>query len=587
MNLSNFSSGSRRATKVFLVFFVVIGLGLLLNSSFMPVQNSGMKVFAPSKDFSFLKRFSCVSDLFDKDQWHNNKGRSFDEDGVHLTNSKKHPVNSCHYALFCFDEFKITGDSTFHKAFMAQVKYLLDSTLYNEIDNDKIGYPYNITFHDLKAPWYSALAQSEAISVLIRYYALTGDDAVLPVITKLKNFMVASQDHGCGTMSITPEGNVWYEEYPNSKQERQVLNGFFLAIVALHEYSNLFPGDIETRLQCDAAIKTVKESFTFYDTGTWLKYNRGDGRQVANGYMKWQVLEMKLLYAITGDEYFKNLMMLVSTYCYDKPYETPGCKLAEYDFSIPLIAGKNDMLEPVGKSKQIPMSTNHAVVNTLFRTNPIEMGKVIDNNANTYAKLRYTDTLESKIFHITFDLKEKTEVGSFSVSYAGLDSLTKPTVSFFYKDSVTQKKLTKVNIVSSVKDVRGVTYRINKIKGKSFSVIFENIKAFDSILVSNISLFEPEVQDASDFVHYLSPVYKSGDSEASLNFEYRNMNKVIIFQKSAKDEKTLNSEKWDPLNVYTKLPLKILNPKGKFYRFLIVCEPQKTSASIGKLTFTQ
>ena len=47
-----------------------------------------------------------------------------------------------------------------------------------------------MNFHDLKDPWYSALAQSEAISVLIRYYVLTKDKSVLPLIVKLKNFMV-------------------------------------------------------------------------------------------------------------------------------------------------------------------------------------------------------------------------------------------------------------------------------------------------------------------------------------------------------------------------------------------------------------
>src|SRR5690348_271194 len=67
--------------------------------------------FAPSNDFSFIKPCYCISDLYSKEQWLNNKGRSFDKDGVHLTNDKKHPVNACHYALFCYDQYREKGDT--------------------------------------------------------------------------------------------------------------------------------------------------------------------------------------------------------------------------------------------------------------------------------------------------------------------------------------------------------------------------------------------------------------------------------------------------------------------------------------------
>ncbi len=262
----SFNIGSysfNHALKVFAAIFVIVGLGLLLNSSFILVKEDSRVSVEPARDFSFIKRFYCVSDLFDKEQWRNNKGRTFDENGVHLTNAKKHPVNACHYALFCFDEFKATGDSSFLNSFMDQVKYLMDETSYHEMDSDKIAYPYFITFHDLKPPWYSALAQSEAISVLIRYYALTGDETVLPVIIKIRNFMVSPAEFSCGTMSTTPEGHVWYEEYPNSKQEKQVLNGFLLSVIALYEFSRLFPDDEETRIMYENSLKTVKASFQF------------------------------------------------------------------------------------------------------------------------------------------------------------------------------------------------------------------------------------------------------------------------------------------------------------------------------------
>ncbi|MBL0341616.1 MAG: hypothetical protein IPP71_12145 [Bacteroidetes bacterium] len=178
------------------------------HSSFLGSPQEKIVTYEPTKDFSFLKRFYCISDLFGKDQWENNKGRSFNEEGVHLTNLKKHPVNACHYALFCYDEYYTSKDETFKIAFLAQVKYLLDSNSYHVVDKGMIAYPYDIKFHDLNPPWYSALAQSEAISVLIRYYAMTRDKAALDVIVQLRNFMVSPQEGVCGTKSITPEGHM-------------------------------------------------------------------------------------------------------------------------------------------------------------------------------------------------------------------------------------------------------------------------------------------------------------------------------------------------------------------------------------------
>lgn len=573
------------ALKFLVVLIAGAGILVLLNTAF--IKPSGpIAHYEPTKDFSFLKRFYCISDLFDKEQWQDNKGRSFDEKGAHLTNLKTHTVNACHYALFCYDEFKTTGDSAFYKGFMDQVRYLRDTANYDTVDGDKIGYPYNSIFHDLKPPFYSALAQSEAICVLIRYYALTKDKEVLPMLVKIKNFMIAPQEIGCGTMSITPEGHVWYEEYPNSKQERQVINGFLLTVIAFHEYCQLFPDDKETRELYKESIQTVKETFKFFDTGSWLKYNRGDGRLVANGYMKWQILEMKLLYELTNDIYFKHIMMLVSSYCYNKPFESAGSKLAHYDFSVPLVAGKNDMLEFTGKNKQVTITSLNATVTTSYLTPKAEITKIFDANTSTFTRLKYTDSLSHVPLNITFDLKSRAKIGSFSISYKGLDSLDKPKITLMYTDSVNQKKQYKSVVQSEIKDANGITYYLNKFETKTLIIVFENFKHFRDIQITNVAFFEPTVKVDSDFMHYISPVYKSGSETVNLNFEYKGMKDIAIFHKSAKDEKTLNLEKWDPLNVYKKTPVAVNSSKDKLHKFLIICEPQKSTASIGKVKFT-
>lgn len=536
----------------------------------------------PTKDFSFLRRFICVTDLLGKEQWHNNKGRSFDEEGVHLTNAKKHPVNACHYALFCYDEYKRTGEVEYKEAFIAQVNYLMDPDSYHIIDDFSIAYPYDIKFHDLNPPWYSALAQSEAISVLIRYYALTGDKDALPIIWKLKNFMVSPQEGNCGTKSITPEGNVWYEEYPNSKQERQVLNGFLLAIVALYEYSQLFPSDTASYALYKETIQTLKESYKFYDTGTWLKYNRGDGRQVSNGYMKWQILEMKLLYEITGDVYFKDLMMLISSYTYNKPFETPGSKLKDYDFSLPLAVGKNEDLVFAGKNTNYTLSSEVSKVTSTYKATVAELSKMYDSNVNTFATLKHVDSLHSGMHNITFNFKRPLLIGTFSISYSGFDSVAKPVVDIYYKDSLSATKWSRIKPEIS-SEPKTVTFKFSPVKAAVFWIVFSNHEKFPVIKVSNLSFMSPSAQVESDFKHYITPEVTGSKKGATLNFEHKGMSDVVVFHKSAKDSKSLVTEKWNPLKTYRKFPVRIYTDTVKVHKFLIICEPKNGSSTIGKV----
>ncbi|MEP7169890.1 MAG: D-glucuronyl C5-epimerase family protein, partial [Bacteroidota bacterium] len=325
-----------------------------LNSSFFVQKGDEFKMPEVNKDVSWIKKYTSIYELYNQDQWEKNTSRSFDSLGVHLTKKNYHPVNACHYAIFCYDEYKSSQNDKFKKAFLAQVSYLRDSTKYMDFDCDKVGYPYNTTFHDLKAPWYSALAQGEVISVLIRYYAMTKDKSVLPLIVKVRNFMVYPQQKG-GCSNITPEGYEWLEEYPNSKQEAQVLNGFFICVISLGEYAKLFPSDTAATNLFNRCIEACKSSIKFYDTGSWIRYNRGDKRLVANGYMKWMTNEMVHMYEFTGDQFFKYQHQIWATYGYGKDYVDVGVKKQYYNWAVP-VEETNGVFKP--KTELVKMSNN-------------------------------------------------------------------------------------------------------------------------------------------------------------------------------------------------------------------------------------
>lgn len=565
--------------------YVLAASFLILISAFrIPVQVN-KENWVPTNDFSFINRVLCISDLFDEPQWTHNDGRSFDAEGVHLTNGKKHPVNSCHYALYCYDEFKRTGDKRLKNAFLAQVSFLRDSTFYNVIDSVMVGYPYNITFHDLKAPWYSALAQSEAICVLIRYYELTRDETVLPLIHKVMNFMVAPQQQGSGTMSVTPEGNIWYEEYPNSKQERQVLNGFMFTILALHEYSKLFPGNKDAEIKLKEAIRTVKESFQFYNTGSWLMYNRGDKRLVANGYMKWQVLETRMLYEATDDIFFKNCTMLISSYCYNKSYETSGSKLEQYNFSLPLGLTTDGMLSYQSVLKNYSLPVEIEQVNTSLAIISGDRKNMYDSNVNTFTKLEFPDTTRKGSAYIQFDFKKAIPLSELTIAYTALDSLGKPEVSLQYKTTGDSIKWKKVKFRMSVPDFRSIKYQFSELTATEFRIVFENMKKGSSLEVSNIVMSSYPKLEKSDYWHYITPVYRAYSNQISLDLEHKAMKDVVVFYRTGIDEKSVSKDKWNPLEVYRKFPFSIRKDKSLYWQFLIIAEPENQKSSIGKIEF--
>lgn len=566
------------------VLVLAASLLIFISAFRIPVQ-SEIDKWVPSTDFSFINRVLCISDLFDEEQWTKNTGRSFDSDGIHLTNGKKHPVNSCHYALYCYDEYKRTGDKRLKKAFLDQVSFLRDSTFYNVIDSDMVGYPYNITFHDLKAPWYSALAQSEAICVLIRYYELTRDVTVLPLIHKVMNFMLAPQQQGSGTMSITPEGNVWYEEYPNSKQEKQVLNGFMFTILALHDYSKLFPDNKEAGAKYKDAIKTLKESFQFYNTGSWLMYNRGDKRLVANGYMKWQVLETKMLFEVTDDIFFKNCSMLIGSYCYNKNYETAGSKLEQYNFSLPLGLASNGMLsyQSVLKNYSIPVELEKLNMSLTILTG--DQKNMYDSNVNTFTKLEFPDTTRKAQPYLHFDFKKTIPISELTLVYSALDSLGKPEVALHYKEQGDSLKWKKVKFKQSVPDFKSIKYQFNEIHATDFRIVFESMKKGSAMEISNIVMSSYPKLEKSDYWHYITPVYRAYSKQISFDLEHKAMKDVVVFYRTGIDEKSVGKDKWNPLDVYRRFPFTISKDKPLYWQFLIIAEPENQKSTIGKLEF--
>ncbi len=551
--------------------FILITIHFFYSGKSLPTKNQEQTA---TKDFSWLKTYGAIYYTFSQEQWENNTGRTFDSNGVHLTNGKYHPVNACHYALFCFDEFKKTGKDVYKKAFLAQCSYLLDPTKYDAIGDDKIAYPYKIAFHDLKPTWYSALAQSEAISTLIRYYSLTKDEKALGVIIKLKNFMVAPQTEK-GTMSCTPEGNVWLEEYPNSTQERQVLNGFFLGLVALYEYSHLFPSDQEVQDLYEQCLHSAKESVKFYDTGLWLMYNRGDKRLVANGYMKWQVNEMRQLYELTGDEFFKHQFMVWITYAYNKEYVTPGCKVSYYNWALPAVVDANGWLQtiPVKVRSIVADDVNAAVLYPEQKN----LKNLVDNTTMVW-RIATNDTMKNAP-NFNFSLKSPKNLTEMNITT--VDSLNDKIVSVTYRENVSDRKMSRLKIKNITKINGGYNIAFAKLVVSEMRITFDVPKG-KSIGIKGFSFYnEGKPGDNPSYAFYKGSITKVEKPDMKVNIAAKDVTELYLLYRTGTDSLNTNKNTWQTKNTITKSQGEIvLDENEKYFQYLLVYKKDLPGGSV-------
>jgi hypothetical protein len=84
----------------------------------------------------------------------------------------------------------------------------------------------------MHAPWISAMAQGQAMSVLVRAYSQTHDRAQLDAAVRALGPFASTVD--AGGVTDDWDGATWYEEYPVADPQH-VLNGFEFTLLGLHD----------------------------------------------------------------------------------------------------------------------------------------------------------------------------------------------------------------------------------------------------------------------------------------------------------------------------------------------------------------
>jgi hypothetical protein len=161
----------------------------------------------------------------------------------------------------------------------------------------------------MKAPWYSGMAQGQALSVFSRLYSLTKNEEYLEIAHKIFNsFLCRERKDSPWVVYVDKKSYLWIEECPN-EDRINILNGFIFGIYGIYDYYQL-TRDERSKILFQAAVTTIKRYIhLFRNPGDRSWYCLGKFHKTTPLYHNVHVEQLEMLYKMTGDEYFMKMSL--------------------------------------------------------------------------------------------------------------------------------------------------------------------------------------------------------------------------------------------------------------------------------------
>jgi hypothetical protein len=543
------------------------------------LQDDTIDHFTPVKQFEWLKEFKEISECFSIDYLEKTKGKTFDSSGIFMSDGKYHPVNIFHYGISCFDVYRKTGNIEYKKKCLDQFKYFTDTSKYVLKEDGSIAFPYKVGWRDLKPPWFSGLAQAEGILYLIRYFYLTKDEKALEYIQRVKKFMLTTVDCG-GTLNNLSDSTVWIEEYASSKSKAEVINGFVTVIISLREYCYLFPGDIDTKKILDKCLFSHKTLFYKYDLGNGIYYDLGEKQVVGAWYSKWQVIQMKQMFELFGDTFYKNIEMLWSTYAYNKPVPAMiGCLLTDTNFSSPAVLNKKGWIEAGYNSKQLLKSDSVLNLCVEKKMNSSGIRNLFDGNEQTSFAFKNNDSVVQPPY-LEFELKSSVRTNALSIKPAK-DSMDYSGYKFYGKEKETdvwkEIKIKSIDITD-----RKYIFTFKEINCSHFRIEFNLMPQKGNVVFSEINVLNTSDKYFTNLSHYITNDYALSDAEMKFKTEKKNVDDFVIFYKTGNTPQEVNGAKWSVYNGIRSTQFTIKS-KSKYCRFLLIFKNNSIESAMSEI----
>lgn len=256
-----------------------------------------------------------------------------DDDGVIMLNYhgdlglQYNPNAIAQQALGYYDLYLDESDQKSLDSFLTQANYFLKHG--RMVKDDILLWEYNFPFemrNYLTSPWRSALAQGQAISVLIRAHEITRNEIYAEMAHKGFNaFRFLAREHEGGVLD-DQDGFFWLEEYivnpPN-----HVLNGFIWALWGVRDYAIYF-NDSHAHNLWDKCINTLEAHLENYDLGFWTSYDWPHGYDASLPvmpssfyYQKLHAVQMEAMYNLTKRPIYHQYHLKWEKYLQNRVYK--------------------------------------------------------------------------------------------------------------------------------------------------------------------------------------------------------------------------------------------------------------------------
>ena len=229
------------------------------------------------------------------------------------------PIAIAQYGLGNYNLWQRTGEPSRKEKFFRVADWLRSNLEQNSSGLAVWNHHFNWEYRDtLRAPWYSALAQGQGISVLVRAHKESNDAKYLDAARRA--FMSFQTPIRTGGVAFTDDaGDLWFEEYIVSPPTH-ILNGFIWALWGVYDYA-LATKEQASRELFDRGTKTLLHNLNRYDLGFWSLYEQSGTKlpMVASTfYHQLHIVQLGIMHRLTNEEEFARVADRWETYTHSQ-----------------------------------------------------------------------------------------------------------------------------------------------------------------------------------------------------------------------------------------------------------------------------
>jgi len=212
-----------------------------------------------------------------------------------------HPVAQAQYAIRLINSYDVTRDVRYLERAEAQADRLIKRAI---TSRGAIYFPYPFYWsrgpNDVMAPpWYSGMAQGQALTVFVWLFDRTGDARYRNAATLTYNSFLNLKSSTLPWVTLVdPNGFLWFDEYPK-QIPHWTYNGFNFATFGVYEYYRLTHSAGALRLLRGGMTTAASWFYRFRVTG-WISLYCLLYRTQHWAYHFTHLGQMQTFYRITG-----------------------------------------------------------------------------------------------------------------------------------------------------------------------------------------------------------------------------------------------------------------------------------------------